>query len=46
VSKDEYARALLINLLRYIRFPTVPLPKKALAVRMAGSLLELAGSGA
>jgi DNA-binding NarL/FixJ family response regulator len=43
VERLEYAEALLFQILRYIRFPSIPLPKKVLAVRLADRLIAQSG---
>lgn len=41
VSKREYAEVLVFNFLRYLRFPTVPIPKKVLIIRLLTPLMEI-----
>lgn len=43
ISRREYADALVFQFLRHLRFPSVPLPKKLLAVRLVAQLLALSG---
>jgi len=40
VTAAEYRETLLFQLLRYLRFPSVPLAKKVLAVRLAEALIQ------
>jgi len=46
VSKREYAEALVFHLLRYVRFPSIPFPKRALCVEWITSLLKQFGISA
>lgn len=43
VSRREYTEAVLFQLLRYIRFPTISMAKKALAARWAAELSKSLG---
>jgi len=40
VSADEYGRAFLFQTARYLKFPTVSLPKKLLAIRLSKKILK------
>jgi CheY-like chemotaxis protein len=41
VSAEEYASALLFQLARFLKFPTVTVPKRVLGIRMFNSLMQL-----